>query len=852
MVHRDDSFNRICHSGVSLLGLKAFVSRTLVCAVSLFALATALPQFHITPISSAWAQSQNEALTQALFLAIENQDLNGVKSAIQNGADVESRDFTGTQPVDLAINRGFFNIAHYLISVRNAKQAALSGTPVLPAPTVEELAQKQQTPSDPEGTSELDALLEDPFSVDSTSAQEAASAPVIDPFSTEQAAGDLPVLGEIQEPETTLLDEMAADQEADIIKMEEPPALTEAQAPQDQKPEPVEPQMVEDVVEETAPKSENTPVAKAAPTPEPEPETVELSIEPENVAEAVTPPKPEKPSAAYTFITTFMNFFDPPNVTGVVRKERSQTTQTDSVSEEELARQLQEIEAERGDDIIKGPAVPISPDELAQQLPPSPDIPDLAPEEIASLPSSGQELPAYSVSSPSANFPPPSSDAFGDLSITDADDDDIDVPRATSISKGKAPNFKEAPGVAGKPYDESKPFGGGVDPEILSLLGLHLRTAQELTGNETKEELEELKHLAELHNVPHVVSSKEAENALLDETGDDSPAVDDNPFDLLEGAEEPEVADLLKGLDEPQDVAVLEAKSPPAPGDANDDPFADVANDDPFADLSDTTSEGEVDELAGLLESTNEDVDGSQGWDVKQVDGANIPDEVFVLSNVEPTGKVLDNVDLALGLDTMVGKEIGSDRLRLMDQDTIHRPCLKKGGDNTLFCTDKINWPFELEEHFLVDTIMYQGTRAISRYEAGRASNYHTLFRSNAFESIIGYYTERYGQPTTKMDRAIAPLAAPRQENPTFLWQSREAGTDTVVSLEIRKFNDAQGGGFPDTKRGVIMLYRTHAKQIFPLLSQLELMVLKNEGLETAATPSVNDTPSGGDPASIW
>jgi hypothetical protein len=61
------------------------------------------------------------------------------------------------------------------------------------------------------------------------------------------------------------------------------------------------------------------------------------------------------------------------------------------------------------------------------------------------------------------------------------------------------------------------------------------------------------------------------------------------------------------------------------------------------------------------------------------------------------------------------------------------------------------------------------------------------------------------------------------------MWRSREAGTDSIVTLEIRQFDDARSG-FPDTRRGAILLYREHAGEIFPLLSQLELMVLKDDG----------------------
>ena len=144
----------------------AWPGRAFLCSASLLALVVggAVSSF-VLPSTPAYAQSSasaTEALTQELFLAIENQDLNGVKSAVQKGADVEARDYTGTQPVDLAISRGFFNIAHYLISVRNAKQAALSGTPVQPAPSAEELAQSQtDVPNGSEELNELDALLSD-------------------------------------------------------------------------------------------------------------------------------------------------------------------------------------------------------------------------------------------------------------------------------------------------------------------------------------------------------------------------------------------------------------------------------------------------------------------------------------------------------------------------------------------------------------------------------------------------------------------------------------------------------------------------------------------------------------------
>ncbi|MEG3617921.1 ankyrin repeat domain-containing protein [Magnetovibrio sp. PR-2] len=839
----------------------AWPGRKLLCTTCLLALSVgpfSTPGV-LTP-STAHAQSSvstSEALTQELFLAIENQDLGGVKSAVQKGADVEARDFTGTQPVDLAISRGFFNIAHYLISVRNAKQAALSGTPVQPAPSPEELAQTQdETPNGSAELNELDDVLgeappppapapvetviEDPFAVTPT------PEPAIDPFSTEQATSELPVLGEIQEPQAMPAEAVPFGD--GLEGFDEPPkALSAENEPQSPPTPDVE------VVDKAQDVLADTPTSKP----------FELNIQ----AEATLPADDfvetpdveadlapvEKASAFKRFFTTFGDFFKPPNITGVVHKKR-ETSNEGAVSDEEIQLQLKQLDEERGNEIIKGPAVPITPEELAKELPPIEGIANLTPEEIAALPHDGSSLPAYSVSSPSSSGAPlpANEDAFGDLTI----DDEVDEPTPTPSSNAEEDNpfgapeddlyagdeldIKEAPGVPGRAYNPSLPFGGGVDPLLLDFLGLSLVTGQELTGEEDETALREIL----LKDRP--ISFGEAQDAILAEDGNKGAqaAGDDNPFALLDDAKEPEISDLLEDLDGPNETAKADAPTSDATG--SDNPF-DLIED------SSTSGNEDVGELADLLAPNGE---GEEGWDVKEVENADIPDEIFVLADLKATGEALDNVELTLGIDVGIGKELDKDRLRLMDQDTIRRPCLEKGGPNTLFCTDKINWPFELEEIFLVDTIMYQGTRAIARYEAGQSINYHTLFRTDAFEQVVGYYTERYGQPTTKIDRAIAPLAAPRQDNPTFIWQSREAGTDTIVNLEIRKFDDAKDEGFPDTKRGVIMLYRNHAKPIFPILSQLELMVLKTEGVETASSPS-GDAEEGpptenADPSSIW
>jgi hypothetical protein len=61
--------------------------------------------------------------------------------------------------------------------------------------------------------------------------------------------------------------------------------------------------------------------------------------------------------------------------------------------------------------------------------------------------------------------------------------------------------------------------------------------------------------------------------------------------------------------------------------------------------------------------------------------------------------------------------------------------------------------------------------------------------------------------------------------------------------MEIRQFDDSRVG-FPDIRRGAIMLYHAWSEPIFPQLSALELMVLKpNEDSQAGAAPSAPGTP---------
>jgi len=733
-----------------------------LCLGSLFAVLPTLPFLGLSPYTQAFAQA-NSPKNEALFLAVENNNLTDVKEAIKSGAEVDAKDFNGMQPVDLAIDRGFFDIAHYLISIRNDQQSG-EGSPMTAAPTP--TADAPDTPASP-----FDAPV-------------AETAPPPEP---ETSPFDAPVAETTPtvEPESSPFDAPIAKAEPDVLD------ATTAETVQISEPEPPE-----------------TPVEEVAQTPEPdvtEPLVEEIVQQPEEmVQKAKEPTVPtnnnaqtqtfnevkkidrEKASASKRFITTFMDFFKPANTTGIMRKERkAREPEVAPLTLDQLNEQLQELQAERGP--------------VLHQIGPKP---------------TGTQLMKNS------------EDAIQDARIAKALSENDSPPSATNQSTPIANSSEPARQSKKLVFDESKPFNGQVDPEVLAFLDNSGDTETGTTDIPSEGD--------PFADAPASTAKAEADPFAMPSKTDADPFAD-TPAPTAKAE-----ADPFAPIDAPQDVAVLEPKSPPSRKAADPaDPFASPTTDaaDPFAE-PDPFASAEPDVLDGLLDSNSDDGSkGATGWDVKTVEGATIPDEVQVLSAIEPTGNMLEGVELTLGADTSIGQEVGEDRLKLMDEKTIHKPCLNKGGDETIFCVDKVSWPFELEEDFLVDTIMYQGTSTVSRYDAGRATNFHALFKSIAFPRVISYYINRFGQPSEVVQRAVAPLAKPRMDNPTYIWRSREAGTDTTTSLEIRKFDDERGS-FPDTRRGVIMLYRSHAGPIFPQLSQLELMVLKANGeVDTFAAP---------------
>lgn len=210
-------------------------------------------------------------------------------------------------------------------------------------------------------------------------------------------------------------------------------------------------------------------------------------------------------------------------------------------------------------------------------------------------------------------------------------------------------------------------------------------------------------------------------------------------------------------------------------------------------------------------------------WQVTEVEARNAPPGVPPKPRPGAlTRTSLENIILSLGEsvtleNTLPPQQGGLDPLN---------ECIKKNRGTTLFCVEPIDWPQDLRASFTIPTILYTGPMAITRYDQGLPSRFHALFDTKEFERIVAYYQSRYGEPTEIWKRSIAPLAQPRTDNPTVTWRSRDASSNVISVLEIRKFDDTRGG-FPDTNRGAVMLYQMNAPSIFPQVSSHELMRLR-------------------------
>lgn len=75
--------------------------------------------------SSAQQRDDISALNERLFKAVRANDIATVRLVLTNGADPMAVDASGQTAAGVAIDRGYFDIAHHILGVRNQRQAIL-------------------------------------------------------------------------------------------------------------------------------------------------------------------------------------------------------------------------------------------------------------------------------------------------------------------------------------------------------------------------------------------------------------------------------------------------------------------------------------------------------------------------------------------------------------------------------------------------------------------------------------------------------------------------------------------------------------------------------------------------------
>jgi hypothetical protein len=127
----------------------------------------------------AASTSDGQRLTQRLVDAIRANDMTAVEASLAAGADPEAADRWGIRPVDLAVDKGYYRIAHVLAAARYLKQKA-SPEPSAVTEPVAASAQEPQAAAIAAVKSGRKAVAATPASADAVSrpaAVQAAAAP---------------------------------------------------------------------------------------------------------------------------------------------------------------------------------------------------------------------------------------------------------------------------------------------------------------------------------------------------------------------------------------------------------------------------------------------------------------------------------------------------------------------------------------------------------------------------------------------------------------------------------------------------------------------------------------------------
>lgn len=739
--------------------------------------------------------------TQSLFKAVELNDMTAVKSSIDAGADMFAENEDGMTAADLAVDKGHFIVAHYLLSRR------LLG----------------QTP---------------PVALIPGKAKEAAKAAEAKPkrkFASPR-------------PKPKAKPPAPAPEIAEAPKPMEPVRIEVTPAPPEAPPEtpPEAPEGLETFVE--IPASE---IAEAT------------GVVTDEVVEAAGAPEPDKPLAEQGFVSFFKSLVDlitpggekPPRIAGKTTPPETATGVTDAAAEDTPLTPEDAKEASLDETMVE--TVVEEPDEIIVDV--TGDVMDGLEGEVIEEITGDTPLELVETDLETVTAVPDEEEKPKDAGKEDTGESFLDRLASLFTSDDKPGDDKPGDGKPGETGEELKPLAktGEVreydlplppsrplppkkmSPRFLDKLADFLETGDEEAFQAWLPKTQILNPKARRPQMAGPAPEIAAK-----------PPVDERPL-----AEPPEPwSTAVKRPTADETVSETMAETVTAETEAEEPGMIQGV----FNKLVDalTPDFGNRERPERLILEPEEKLAqvGKKGaddgeavpkyWPITEVETAETP-PLASTRPPRPLKTSLRGVTLTLGQSVSLENSFPP----MGDAGGIdpYNQCVKKNRGTTLFCLETVDWPEEMQPDFLVPTILYTGQKAIARYDQGIASRFHALFPSKSFKRIALYFTERFGEPTDAWNRSIAPFAQPRQDNPILSWRSIDPKTQVVTILEIRKYDDSRGG-FPDTNRGAVMLYLANSPPIFPQVSSHELMRISRARLGQLPIPRA---PATGTPADI-
>lgn len=710
------------------------------------------------------------AATHALFEAVERNDFGTVRSAIADGAMIEARDPFGMRPVDLAIDRGHYRIAHYLLSLRNAREAASAATePVPPAgpailPAPAEFPSGGATalpppPPDAESAATVVPPVSDigvqvpPLSADAADREPSGAGDVSDmPDETSSRIGN--AVHAFDEAFDTFLGGWFFKWVSRKMGWASEAEARDHEIAADQ---------------EVSDAAASAPSTASSPADPPAPE-VSASIPPRDV-QATLPeatPEPVPPAGA-----------ESPAATAAVMTESTPPFTSEADSQPVVSPPATDPELAADSPAESSSAMSATADAANAQVEPRPEIAMASPPPSSRVPPASVDAP-----SPPAADPTPSAPAVAAIEPFASDPVEEKIPSQPAIavsppSSSRAPpaSMVDADPVPSASAVAHDPFA----PDAVAPGARHPIIADRPAVSP---------HSARVEPAPPPSPVRRA------------PAAAAAPAPL-----KPPPADR---------VPVAEKRTAQVPSARGSDVSAKAPR---MAAVDGSTRL--LDQLAGIPETASPPSKGPE----PRLFGLEGPADVTHVAAV-PTAVVppasprkLPDAVLTLGESVQLSAATPPE-----PEDPGERNfCVRKNRGAVVFCVEPVDWPTSLAPQMQVSSIMYQGAQAIVRYDDGMATRIHAIFPTASFAALADYYTRRFGKPTATGQRTIAPFAQPRQKNQVVSWQRTDPLTRRRTTLEICKFDDTRGG-FPDLRHGAIVLYDAASPPIFPVLSTLDLM----------------------------